>query len=260
MSFLDLLTTDTSNHARAQGRIFGVATGIVEDVKDPDNLGRIKVIFPWLAAEREETVHIAAGQKRAHSYWARVATLMAGKERGTFFIPEPGDEVLVAFEHGGVDRPVVIGTLWNKEDKPPAAMDADGKNDKRLIKTRSGHKIEFDDSSNAPSILIVDKTGNNSIRINSKENSLEIKVDGDLVITAGKKLRIKAAGITIESSAEVEIKADSNLKLQAQAEFSAKGNSAAKVEGAAQAELKGAMVSVNGSGVTEIKGGIVKIN
>ena len=139
-------------------------------------------------------------------------------------------------------------------------MDADGKNDKRLIERAAATRSNSMTPRMQPSILIVDKTENNSIRINSKENSMEIKVDGDLVITAGKKLRIKAAGITIESSAEAEIKADSNLKLQAQAEFSAKGNTAAKVEGATQAELKGAMVSVNGSGVTEIKGGIVKIN
>ena len=118
MSFLDLLTTDTSSHERAQGRIFGVATGIVEDVKDPDNLGRIKVIFPWLACRtRGDRPHRSRPETCPQLLGARGHS--DGRQgRGTFFIPEPGDEVLVAFEHGGVDRPVVIGMLWNKEDKP----------------------------------------------------------------------------------------------------------------------------------------------
>jgi len=78
-----------------------------------------------LACQRTvETVHIEDDEERAHSYWARVATLMAGKKRGTFIIPEVDDEVLVAFEHGQIDRPVVIGMLWNSEDQPPVMMDA----------------------------------------------------------------------------------------------------------------------------------------
>ena len=261
MSLLDLFATDSTREERANSRIYGVVTGIVEDIKDPRGLGRVKVIFPWLAEQQEETVHVEDSDKRAHSYWARVATLMAGPNRGTFMIPEPNDEVLVAFEHGQLDRPVVIGMLWNSEDKPPETMDGDGKNNIRSIHTRSGHKVVFDDSDDNPSILIMDKTGKNKIFIDSKQNNMAIEVQNDLTITVGGKLTITAkTGITIESSADVSVKAQSNMNLEATSAFGAKGSTQAGLESSGQTEVKGTAVSINGSGMTEVKGGIVKIN
>jgi uncharacterized protein involved in type VI secretion and phage assembly len=261
MSLLDLLSMDAHRQDTEQGRIYGVVTGIVADIVDPNGLGRVKLLFPWLAEERQETVHIEDREQRAHSYWARMATLMAGKERGTFIIPEVDDEVLVAFEHGQLDRPVVIGMLWNSEDPPPEQMDAGGKNDIRAFHTRSGHKIVFNDSDDAPSILIVDNGGKNKIFINSKEKKMEIEAEGDLTITVGGKLAITAkSGITIESSADVSVKAGSNMNLEASSAFGAKGSSKAGLESSGQTEVKGTAVSINGSGVTEVKGGIVKIN
>jgi uncharacterized protein involved in type VI secretion and phage assembly len=261
MSLLDLLSMDAGRQDTEQGRIYGVVTGIVADIVDPDGLGRVKLLFPWLAEEKQETVHIEDGEQRAHSYWARMATLMAGPKRGTFIIPDVNDEVLVAFEHGQLDRPVVIGMLWNREDQPPEKMDQSGKNDIRAIHTRSGHKIVFNDSDDSPSILIVDSGGKNRIFINSKEKKMEIEAEGDLTITVGGKLAITAkSGITIESSADVSVKAKSNMNLEATSAFGAKGNSKAGLESSGQTEVKGTAVSINGSGVTEVKGGIVKIN
>jgi len=260
MGIMDLFSTDSHGNDGGCSRLNGVVTGIVADIKDPENLGRVKLLFPWLAEEKEETVHIEDDEDRAHSYWARVATLMAGKNRGTFIIPEMGDEVLVAFEHGQIDRPVVIGMLWNSEDQPPEKMDEKGKNDIRAIHTRSGHKVVFNDSEDAPSILVVDRTGKNRIFINSKEKKMEIEAEGDLTINVGGELKISAKGITIQSSADISVKAQSNLNLEATSAFAAKGNSKAALESSAQTEVKGTAVSINGSGVTEVKGGIVKIN
>ena len=260
MSLLDLLTIDAGGQEAARGRIDGVATGIVVDITDPENLGRVKLIFPWLAEGKKGAVHIQDNEERAHSGWARLATLMAGKDRGTFIIPEVNDEVLVAFEHGLIDRPVVIGMLWNSEDRPPEKMKEKGKNDIRSITTRSGHKIEFNDSEDTPSILIVDKTKHNRIFIDSKGKKMEIEAEGDLSITVGGKLTIKAKGIQIESSADVSVKAQANMNLEATSAFGAKGNSKAALESSAQTEVKGTAVSINGSGMTEVKGGIVKIN
>jgi uncharacterized protein involved in type VI secretion and phage assembly len=261
MSLLDLLGMDANRKDTEQGRIYGVVTGIVADIKDPDGLGRVKLLFPWLAEEKQETVHIEDDEQRAHSYWARMATLMAGKDRGTFIIPEINDEVLVAFEHGQLDRPVVIGMLWNSEDQPPVKMDGEGKNYIRAFHTRSGHKVVFNDSDDKPSIEIVDKTGNNRIFIDSKEKKMEIKAEGDLTITVGGKLEITAkSGITIKSDAEVSVKAGTKMNLEASTEFGAKGSTKAALESSAQTEVKGTAVSINGSGLTEVKGGIVKIN
>lgn len=261
MSFLDLLSVDAGQQDAAQGRIYGVVTGIVADIKDPANLGRVKLLFPWLAEEKQDAVHIADDEDRAHSYWARMATLMAGKGRGTFIIPEINDEVLVAFEHGQLDRPVIIGMLWNSEDTPPEQMDADGKNDIRAFHTRSGHKVVFNDSDDKPSMEISDKDGKNKIVIQPKDKKMEIVAEGDLTITVGGKLAITAkGGVTIESNADIGLTAKSNVNIEATSAFSAKGNSKAALESSAQTEVKGTAVSINGSGMTEVKGGLVKIN
>ena len=105
----------------------GVVIGIVKDVNDPNNLGRIRVSFPW--------------QSDDPGPWARVATLMAGNDRGSWFMPELEDEVLVAFEHGDMQHPYIIGFLWNGEDRPPSKQTRE-----RVLRSRNGHTIRFLDS------------------------------------------------------------------------------------------------------------------
>src|SRR5687768_7153196 len=90
---------------RGDRRMYGVVIGIITNNKDPDKLGRVKVKFPWLSDTDE-------------SFWARTATPMAGNQRGMYFLPEVDDEVLVAFEHGDLRFPYIIGALWNGKDKP----------------------------------------------------------------------------------------------------------------------------------------------
>ena len=96
------------------GQLNGVFPAVVIDNVDPENLGRIQVQLPQMDE---------SGQRGSNA-WARVATLMAGKNRGTWFIPDANDEVLVAFEAGDVRRPYVIGSLWNGTSSPPETMDA----------------------------------------------------------------------------------------------------------------------------------------
>lgn len=269
MSLVELLSADVSL-MQQQDKIYGVVTGIVRDIKDPKNLGRVKVNFPWLAEEADEVI-TPEGQDedKAHSYWARIATLMAGNGRGTWFIPEVGDEVLVAFEHGVLDRPFIVGMLWNQDDAPPEQMDGEGKNDLRVIHSRSGHKIVVNDSDDEPSILIVDKTGDNSVLIDSANNAIEIKAagnlsidaEGDISITAKGKITIDAGqDLSAQAGANLEAKATGNADLESSGPMSVKSSAKLAIDGTGQAELKAAMVSVNGSGMTEIKGGLVKIN
>jgi uncharacterized protein involved in type VI secretion and phage assembly len=267
MSLLDLLG-DASGSLRQQNKIFGVVVGIVRDVKDPQDLGRVKVDFPWLA-EESDAVAISSEEDRAHSYWARIATLMAGNGRGTYFIPEVEDEVLVAFEHGDPDRPYVLGMLWNADDTPPESMDGEGKNHLRSVTSRSGHKIVLDDSDDQPSILIVDQTGENSVLIDSANNAMKIKVAGDLTIDVGGNLTVTVQGklevgvtqdIAAETQANLEIKATGNGKLESTGPLEIKSSATLAMDGTGQAEVKAATVSVNGSAMTEVKGAIVKIN
>ena len=99
---------------------------------------------------------------------------MAGDGRGMFFLPEKNDEVLVAFEQGDITRLMFLGALWNGEDKPPEA-NSDGQNNLRLIKSRSGHSVRFDDSDGGEKIEIIDKSGENSLTIDTKSNTISIK-------------------------------------------------------------------------------------
>lgn len=144
----------------------GVFVGIVKSNK-LDSEGRIEITLAGVNGE-------------AGTYRARVATLMAGPERGIQFLPEEKDQVLVAFEQGCFSRPVVIGSLWNKKDKPPE-MNANGENNLKLIKTRGGNEIRIVDEGNKERIEI-NSIGDISIR------GATITLDGDVHITGVSKL------------------------------------------------------------------------
>ncbi|MCH8988036.1 MAG: phage tail protein [Chloroflexi bacterium] len=142
----------------------GVVTGIVKELKDPDKMGRIKVTFKWMS--EEETL----------SNWARIAVPMAGGSRGTQFMPEEGDEVLLAFEHGSQRFPYIIGFLWNGEDKQPR----EEKLSVRTIQTVSGHYLEFDDTDKEEKISLKFKGETPSIVIDEKTVNI-VTTDGHLV-------------------------------------------------------------------------------
>ena len=134
--------------------ISGVVVGIVIDLEDPDKLGRIKVNFPWLSGNNS-------------SQWARVSTLMAGKDRGSWFMPELEDEVLVAFDHGNLQHPFIIGFLWNGADRPPSEQTRE-----RMLRSRNGHTIRFLDSTpdqgDLGALVIEDAHGNHITLSNGK--------------------------------------------------------------------------------------------
>lgn len=205
MSLLDLIE-DT----KIKTKIYGSVIGIVTNNKDPEKLGRVKVKFPWLSNEDE-------------SNWARIVSPMAGKERGIFFLPEIDDEVLVLFEHGDINTPYVIGSLWNGKDLPPET-NSDGKNNIRIIKSRSGHKIKIDDTDGNEKIEIVDKTGKNMINIDSKDNKILLKSDKDIEISAANgNVIINAKDLVVKSSASAKIESSAGMDLKASASMNIKG-------------------------------------
>jgi len=192
------------------GRFYGVVVGIVTNNQDPDNMHRVKVRFPWLSNDVE-------------SNWARVAAPMAGKGRGAYFLPEVDDEVLVAFEHGQVDHPFVVGSLWNGKDGAPES-NADGENNHRTLRSRSGHVLRFNDKSGNETIEIIDKTGNNKVTIDSAKNTITIEAQSDITIksTTG-KLTMQANGIEMKSQMGVSVEAAQNMDLKANAIVTIKG-------------------------------------
>mgnify|MGYP002130255325 CR=1 FL=1 len=139
-------------------RLYGVYPALVTDVQDPDNQGRVQIKLP-LVEEADGATALA---------WARLATLMAGGDRGSWFIPEVDDEVLVAFTAGDPRRPVVIGALWNGVDAPPETMDS--ANNVRSVTSRSGHKLSFDDTAGAA--LVVDHYGLAQLLFNSRQGHI----------------------------------------------------------------------------------------
>jgi uncharacterized protein involved in type VI secretion and phage assembly len=215
MRLADLLVDDDAR-ATLSSRIAGVVVAVVTNTQDPDGLARVKVRFPWLSDADE-------------SPWARVACLMAGASRGTYFLPEVDDEVLVAFEQGDVRLPYVIGALWNGKDLPPAKND-DGKNDVRMIKSRSGHVVRLNDKDGSETIEIVDKTGKNSLVIDATKNTIAIRSDQDITLSAANgTITLDAQKLVLKSSADAAVQAGGAMKLEA----------------SGTATLKGATVNIN---------------
>lgn len=193
--------------------IRGVANGIVTDNKDPDGMARVKLTFPWRTDDGE-------------SFWARMATVMAGPDRGTYFLPEVGDEVLVAFEDGDIHFPYVLGALWSNEEKPPED-NADGQNNLRKIRSRSGHEITLDDSERAEKVeiktnaghevVLDDATGGEKIRIADKSGQNTIEFDantGSIDVKSGATVSIESPMITIKGKGNVSVEAGGILTLK----------------------------------------------
>ncbi len=183
----------------AGGYVKGVAIAVVTQNKDDDGLCRVKVSYPWHDKPRD-------------SYWARLSTPMAGKDRGFVTIPEVGDEVLVAFEREDLRFPCVLGSLWNGKDKPPHNNN-DGKNDKRAFRSRKKHYLLFDDGSKGVVELAHEKGrkitfDDNGFTVQDEKGNT-VKVDsnsGEMTIEAKGKLNIKAVSITIEATGMLEVK------------------------------------------------------
>jgi uncharacterized protein involved in type VI secretion and phage assembly len=192
--------------------LVGLVIGVVTNNKDPDGLGRVKVALPWLA-DRFETD------------WARIASPMAGPQHGLYLLPEVDDEVLVGFAHGRVDSPFVLGTLWNGKDKPPE-NNSDGKNDRRSLTSRSGHVIRLTDTKGEERIEILDKSGKNSVVVDTKSNTVTISADADVVVRAAKgKLTLAGdGGVEISSGkGDVKVTAGKGIDVKANAKLVLKG-------------------------------------
>jgi uncharacterized protein involved in type VI secretion and phage assembly len=206
-SLVDLLAPVS----RDRQRVYGVVTGVVTNNQDPDKLGRVRVSFPWLSDDDE-------------SWWARVATPMAGDQRGLYLLPEVDDEVLVVFEHGDVRFPYVIGALWST-NVPPPETNEEGSNDRRVLKSRSGHIVRLDDTDGDEKIEIVDKDEKNSIVVSTANGTITISADSDIQITsANGKLKLSANGVEITSQAGVSIEASADLDVKASGQLNAKGS------------------------------------
>lgn len=172
------------------GRWYGVCPALVIDLRDPDHQGRVKITLPWTPD--------AGGQR--YEAWARLATLFGGNQRGSWFVPDVDDEVLVAFEHGDPRRPYVVGGLWNGRDAPPVSMDGAGQNNKKVIRSRNGVTVSLDDQSGQESLRLETPGGQ---RVTLKDGPGSVTIED----SHGNSVKLEAAGITITASAKVTVQA-----------------------------------------------------
>lgn len=233
----------------------GLTIGIVENTKDPDRLGRIRVKLPLISDE------LVTG-------WIRTASIGSGPDRGIVFVPEINDEVIVAFEHGELNRPYVLGTLWNQ---PGTAFDGAVKEsvtDERRLVSKLGHRLRFidiKDSDATSGISIeIDHTsqgtatarvflGYKELTIETERRPLTIKngkasilLDKDDITLTANNIKINATqNVEVSSKADTTVKASANVKLEATAKLEAKGTAGATVESPAITTIKGSMVQVN---------------
>lgn len=173
---------------------YGVYPAVVTDNQDPNGEGRVRIRLPWAPDPGSAEF----------SPWARLATLNAGNNRGSWFVPEVDDEVLVGFGGGDPRDPYVVGSLWNGRDSAPEKMDAD--NNVRSLTSRSGIKITLDDTRGSVTLTLttpggqqveLTDAGNKVTVSDSNGNSLEL-APGGVSLTAASKLSISAPTINID--------------------------------------------------------------
>lgn len=176
----------------ARNPIHGVVVGIVTNIVDPKSWGRIKVRYPWCHDVVE-------------SNWARIAQPYAGKGRGTFWLPEVGDEVCVAFDGGDLNHPYILGGIWNGPDIPPPPGNPDGRDDTKLWQTRNGHKLVFEDHPGGERITLTDGPGSRHLVIDVAGDTITLTAaPGDITFEAPQE-NIKLECVNLE----IDVRRDS---------------------------------------------------
>lgn len=217
-----LVDTAANTNTEEAPRFQGVTTAQVVSNVDVKGLARVQVRLPWLAG--------------GTLVWARVAAPMAGLNHGTYFMPQPGTEVVVAFNSGDTGDPIIIGSLWSTLDRPPALLPTDPTN-KRVIRTPVGHEIEFDEI--AQSITI---TTNLQQQIAVGPSGIRMTTAG---LSGGTTTTMDTAGnVSIAATTSISLNAPT-INIQGSTSVNVNGTSGVNVTGGGQCSIKAPFVFIN---------------
>jgi hypothetical protein len=202
--------------------IIGLVPAVVSVNEDPEKLGRVQVVFPWLG----ETYQSA---------WARTVQTGASMAYGGMWLPEVGDEVLVGFDRGDIDHPFVIGNLYSALHRPDPSPQVDGLVASRWLMSRMHHKIQFDDGPSALGITI--QTGSEicQIQLDDDEQAITVRA-GQVTVEALETVTVKAAtDISVQAGGALTLQAGGDVSVQAggAAEVTAGGDASIEAGGAA---------------------------
>ncbi|MEO7587033.1 MAG: VgrG-related protein [Arachnia sp.] len=232
----------TSGGGRSTQAPAGVVIAQVSDVSDPEKMGRVKLVFPWLSDDYV-------------SDWARTVQPGAGRDRGWTVLPEVGDEVLVCFEQGDFGRPNVIGGLFNGVDTVPAGPvdlvdSGSGAVNRRSIVSRRGHRIDLLDADDrTEGIRLASSDEKLTLTLDSVGSVITMHADGTVVIEG-------SMGITIDSaSADMQLRGGKISLTATQGVDVDGGGGPVSVSAGGPLSLKGATATLEGSATTEVKGG-----
>ncbi len=246
-------------------RMYGIVIGIVQSNYSSEMPGRVCVEIPVRDSSANELK------------WARVAMPYSGSKWGYYFLPEVGDQVLVAFENGNIEKPYVIGCIpkdsnrlltssvhsdneWKKIMTRNGNMiqfrdvaDQDGKQDQILIQTANAtHQLALNNEKG--SMVLTDKEGKNKLEIQTTNGNIQLKAEHKLTVAVGDSIELTLNG----DSGTVQIKCG---KLNVEADQSAKLSTSGKLglSGGNVALDASASFKVNSSGISSIGGSPVKI-
>ena len=171
------------------GLFHGAHLAEVVDLNDPDNLNRVQLrLYNFDGVDGHDG-----------AIWARVAVPFAGDNRGTFFIPDVGDEVMVIFVNGDPRHPIVVGGLWNGSDTAPESISG-GRNIKKVIRSKNGVKVTLEDQDGQEK-FIAETPGGQKVTLKDGPGAVTIEDSN------GNSIKLETAGITITASAKVTINA-----------------------------------------------------
>ena len=205
IDLLKLLSGSDLELHKEREQFVGTTRGIVTEIGDSSNLGRVKVRLPYIAG--------------CQTGWARIAAPGAGRDRGNYWVPEVGDEVIVAFEHGDLRYPYIFGGVWSDTAPPP---ESDPRTGRRELKSKEGHVILFkqdeltihtnamqqivlSDAAGAERILIADKTGKTGVLIDVTGKAISITAPGGRISLDAEAIELHAKKITIRADAKLEL-------------------------------------------------------